>query len=75
MTDEEFRKHNQTIVGKCVSDLMAHFDNVQIFVTRVDDGMTMGYARGDGNWYARIGHVTEWINAQHQPGDEEEEES
>lgn len=64
MSDEEFRKHSEGVVNKAVHELMAHFDNVQIFVTRVDDGETMGYASGSGNYYARIGHVTQWLDRQ-----------
>lgn len=61
MTNEEFRKHSEVEIDKRIAELMIHFDTVQIFVTRVDDGITMGAARGNGNWYARVGHVSCWV--------------
>lgn len=47
--------------------LIEHFDTVHIFVTRAtkgDTGETTGLSRGRGNWYARKGIVTEWVEKQ-----------
>lgn len=55
-------------VMKCldshVSQLMEHFDAVQIFVSRYDGetGNTGSIHRGKGNWYARVGQVGEWLS-------------
>lgn len=41
-----------------------HFDTVQIFTTRHEEGElngTVQIAMGAGNWYARYGQVIEWL--------------
>lgn len=73
MSDDEFRNHSEGIVDKAVAELLVHFDAVQVFVTRVDNKQTIGYARGDGNFYARVGHVNEWLIMQHHKPDPEDE--
>jgi len=51
-------------VQKAVNKLSELFDTVQIFVTSHEpvelDG-TATHANGTGNFYARIGHVQEWL--------------
>jgi len=49
------------ISGHCAK-LMEHFDTVEIFVTKHDKEGTLSLAKGDGNWYARIGQINEWMN-------------
>lgn len=46
-----------------VAQLMEHFDSVQIICTRFEAkaGKTSCASRGDGNWYARVGAVREWL--------------
>lgn len=46
--------------------LMSRFDTVQIFVTKHDDkdGSTQSFVFGEGNFYARLGQIEEWISAQ-----------
>lgn len=48
-----------------VTDLMEHFETVQIFVTRVTErdegGGTMNANYGGGNWFARFGQVDAWL--------------
>lgn len=71
MSDEpenslERAKRRMRIVKRHVDALMEHFDCVQIFVTAVgknDEGgqSTFGHVFGDGNFYARYGHVKEWV--------------
>lgn len=63
MTDEEFQTHGEGIVDKAVNELMAHFDAVQVFVTRQDGEATMYCGRGKGNWYARLGMVQTWLES------------
>lgn len=50
-------------VRKHLEALSVHFDNVQIFASRVDltEEKTVGVALGAGNWYARHGQVLEWL--------------
>lgn len=46
------------------TQLGEHFDTVQIFVTRyepAEDGGTTNIHYGTGNWFARFGHVRDWI--------------
>lgn len=59
-------------INKLVKDsaakLIEHFDTVQIFVTRHrgDLETTQSFEYGEGNFYARLGHITEWISMQDQ---------
>jgi hypothetical protein len=61
MTDphsEMLRKHVQI--------LSEHFDSIQIFATQhisdgPDDTHTKSYRFGSGDWFARYGHVKDWI--------------
>lgn len=53
-------------IEKVVGQLMEHFDTVQVFATRHDTsdkavGGTLSFNVGRGNWYARMGHIREWI--------------
>jgi hypothetical protein len=55
------------LVKQHISQLMEHFDSVQIFATRFDgedDGNTRSVQAGDGNYYARYGHVVSWLKDQ-----------
>lgn len=41
-----------------------HFDSVMIFATRHEPAEhqgTLTFRWGSGNWYARYGHVREWL--------------
>lgn len=51
------------MLGKVSAMLMDRFDSVQIFTTR-HSGSTQGTTQfhwGNGNWYARYGHVKAWV--------------
>lgn len=62
MSDAEVQQHDERYVEEYLKKLMFRFDAVQIFVTRQEpDGRTMGYASGNGNFYARWGIVNEWL--------------
>lgn len=45
--------------------LAAHFETVQIFATRAnkggEDGSTLMFNQGSGNYFARYGQVKDWI--------------
>ena len=46
-----------------VATLREHFDTVQVFASREDNGTTTTFAeRGAGNWFARYGQVKTFIN-------------
>ena len=52
-----------------VKQLGEHFDAVQIFATRHESGEHDGTLRfhvGVGNWYARYGQITYWLQMQNQ---------
>lgn len=66
MTPEQRDKKLALIKNQC-EILMASFDTVQIFATKVEkeeDHCTAQYAYGNGNWFARYGHVNSWIIAE-----------
>lgn len=51
-------------VQAALDSLSEHFDAVQIFATRYEmggEGMTVNVQMGSGNWFARYGHVGEWM--------------
>jgi hypothetical protein len=53
------------LVQSHVAQLAEHFDTVQVFVTRVDEGGDTGHVSwGAGNWFARFGHVNHWLARQ-----------
>jgi len=63
MTDDEL----QAILKRHVADLMEHFDSVRILATvHLDDGSknTKSLEEGDGNFYAQLGQVHEWLDIQ-----------
>lgn len=52
------------IMNQVMALLGEHYDSVQVFVTRHDQGGaggTVNIAVGSGNWFARLGQVYEWI--------------
>lgn len=61
MTNKE---RDLALVDQAVERLGEHFDTVQIFVTRHDQGEedgTVSCIKGSGNYYARLGLVNEWL--------------
>lgn len=49
-------------VKEAVDLLSEHFDNVQIFCNSYKSGgMTSVFAKGHGNWFARIGQIRYWL--------------
>jgi hypothetical protein len=46
--------------------LSEHFDTVHIFATRHEPGQeggTVNLSWGNGNWFARYGQISNWLNA------------
>ena len=69
---DEIREHDQDFCERIAGQLQQHFDSVQIFVSRQEpDGKTMGYTTGRGNWYARLGQVTYWLDGIEPHNDDE----
>lgn len=51
-------------IKRAVAELGEHFDTVQVFATRCEDGTldgTINISYGAGNWFARYGQVARWI--------------
>lgn len=57
------REEETALVKKYCDQLMEHFDSVQIFVTRsaTDLDGTVHVQQGQGNFFARYGHVSSWL--------------
>lgn len=51
----------EDLIANHVSQLMEHFSSVQIVATLVTDKNTVGFKRGAGDWYARIGMAREFL--------------
>lgn len=53
----------QKLVEKAAMSIGEHVDTIQIFVTRQAEGSeaTKRFSYGSGNFYARLGHVHEWL--------------
>ena len=49
-------------VKKHASQLGEHFDSVQIFCSKYEGSEgTASVNCGEGNWFARYGHVKQWL--------------
>lgn len=58
---------DKAVVNDAIQKLSEHFDTVQVFTTRYEpnnEGNTIGLQMGQGNWYARFGHIKEWVSKQ-----------
>jgi uncharacterized phage-like protein YoqJ len=60
MTEAE-KDHIRKLADECVSKLREHVDNVQILLSTVDEGHSIAWQSGYGNWFARIGHAQEFV--------------
>lgn len=55
------------LVEKFISDISEHVDSVTVFVNKKrDEGNkgTCNMVNGYGNWYARFGHIVDWVEYQ-----------
>lgn len=54
---------DMALLKTAAGQLMEHFDTVQIFVTRQNEGAegTVNANWGAGNWFARYGQVRGWL--------------
>ncbi len=49
------------MLDKMLNQLSEHFDSIQIIATNHKGDHTLTVQRGIGNWYSRLGAVTEWL--------------
>jgi len=72
MTDDDIEKmlssdgqyEDEKFLEKKVAEIMEKFDSVQIFATRYtpgDGNKSVSVTKGNGEWYARVGLVKDWI--------------
>lgn len=50
------------LCNEAARSLSEHAENVQIMVTWNEEGLTHRYFVGAGNWYARVGLASEFLN-------------
>lgn len=57
------REQAHQMIDQHVNALMEHFSSVQILATcpAADGDGTEGHSRGGGDWYARFGIATEFV--------------
>lgn len=61
---EENQRDLKTCNDACLR-LIENFDAVQIFATRHEgDKGTIRVEVGRGNWFARLGHISAWLDSQ-----------
>lgn len=59
--DAEIRERDLVIIRDAMRKLSVHFDTVHIFCSKCGGGCTEGSNLGSGNWFARFGQVSEWV--------------
>lgn len=61
----ELEAADNDFLDKAVSELMTHFDTVQIFATRSEGQKnTVRAVNGAGNWFARFGQIALWVRSE-----------
>lgn len=67
------KEQDLAMLDKAIETLGEHFDSVQLFVSRYEDGDTgtVSVQKGIGNWFSRYGQVKAWVTR----CDEEEREN
>lgn len=69
MSDNAQRDADVAMIRRHLAELGEHFDTAQIFVTRhmpAEEDGTVTLQMGTGNYYARVGHIGEWMVAQNE---------
>lgn len=59
--DEISPDEKVTMLDRLASQLLEHFDSVQIFVTSHKADETEAIATGEGNFLTRYGQIREWV--------------
>jgi hypothetical protein len=80
MTDKEIddlingseQNDDMSVIKSHCTELMKKFDTVQIFCSRheVDTGGTVNCHTGQGNFFARYGHVKQWVIKEESPAEQ-----
>lgn len=63
MNEPKQKSDDLKLIEEHLAALSEHFDGVQIFATRHEQGQhdgTVNIQIGCGNWYARYGHIKAW---------------
>lgn len=59
---KQLSKQRIELLDRITKDLAEHFDAVEIFVSVQDENEgTAFYEKGTGNYFARYGHVRQWV--------------
>ena len=64
---KNLREEDMARLRAAVHTLNEFYDSVQIFTTRHDpeeSGGTVSVSYGEGNWYARVGYIRDWLVTQ-----------
>jgi hypothetical protein len=61
MTEPEQHDADLARLREVVAKLGEHFDCIQIFASKYEDGDTISWHQGLGHWTARYGQVREWV--------------
>jgi hypothetical protein len=62
MEEDNQEERELEIVKKHAIQLLEHFENVQIFVSKYDsEEGTVSVTYGEGNWFSRLGQVKEFV--------------
>ena len=59
MTPEQINKEITTFCNR----MSEHVDSIRIIVTHPEMGNTACQSYGEGNWYAQVGSVNEWLES------------
>ena len=61
--DAADKKRHDELIQRAMDLLGDHFCSVQILCTKQQEGITTGFCKGSGNWYARVQSAREFIEA------------
>ena len=48
-------------IERHVAQLGEHFESIRVIASRNQDGKTITYSSGAGNFYAQLGSVRDWL--------------
>jgi hypothetical protein len=61
------------LLDRAITMLSEHFDNIQILASSIDEnGDTLSFQRGRGNWHARLGQMRAFLICQDESYREQE---
>lgn len=62
IADEEWDRSTAAILERHCTQIMEHFDSVQIICTKDERNVTRTASFGGGNMFARLGSVRSWLD-------------